>query len=124
MRRPVRQILSCIVILAVAIQVVLAGAFAASAIAAPADPFSIICHSGGDTAPTIDNSGSTDPASRHSCCDYCVLSHAAPGANAPGEAAYIMPLPRSTRLGPMLTAAPVRANVFTPTLARGPPSDL
>jgi hypothetical protein len=124
MRRPVRQILSCLVILAVTIQIALAGAFAASAVAGPGDPFSVICHSGSDVAPAADNSGSTTPASSHSCCDNCILSHVAPGANAPDEAAYLLPLPRSTRLALVLTAEPRRATLFHHSLARGPPSSV
>jgi hypothetical protein len=121
--RSVRQFVIGIAIFVIAIQTVFGSAFAHPAAASPADPFSIICHSGGGTIPSVDGSGSTAPASDHSCCDYCVLCHATPGASAPDEAAYLIPRPRSARLAPALANEQWRPVFSSQILPRGPPGN-
>jgi hypothetical protein len=125
MQQSVRRVLAYLVILAVTVQVAFAG-LAGDGIAAPSpassDPFTVICHSGGQTAATADDAGSNLPASgQHSCCDYCVLCHAAPAATAPDDVAFFIPLPRSTRLAVLPAAEPRPARVSHQALPRGPP---
>jgi hypothetical protein len=107
------------VILAIAVQAAFATPIASAP--SPIDPLSVICHSDGGAAAATDEKGS--PAAKHSCCDSCILCHASPAANAPDEASYLLPLPRSTRLAPSLTHESYRVAVFHQAFARGPPGD-
>jgi hypothetical protein len=117
MQRSVRRLLSCFVILAIAVQ----AAFATPIASAPIDPLSVICHS--DVAGAVDEEGSKPPAAQHSCCDSCILCHVAPAANPPDQASYLILRPRPTRPALTLATEPHRAAVFHQAFARGPPSD-
>jgi hypothetical protein len=118
MQRSVRRLLSCFVILVIALQ----AAFATPIASAPShfDPLSVICHS--DVA--ADEDGSKAPAAQHSCCDSCILCHAAPAANTPDEAGYLILRPRPARPALIPANEPHRAAVFHQAFARGPPSDV
>ena len=103
-----------------AILAILAG-FMMPAFAAPADPFSVICHSQGTGTPTdpqtdLPGSGPTGP------CDHCKLSNAVAAPTAPDSplAGDLTPANLLQVLYPQ-SIAPVGGIAITLKLARGPP---
>lgn len=122
MRTGFRRVLSVVAITAVALHSALWGGTATIAAATAVDPFSVICHSGGDVD-TAQDQAPTSPLSAPShACDHCNLCGAAPSPAASPAAVVIR----------LLTARPSR--VFEPVStipragfevalkgARGPP---
>jgi DUF2946 family protein len=124
MRLPGRRVLSVVAIMAIALHTTLWGVVAAQAAAGtPADPFSVICHSGAETEKGGDQAPVSPTSSPAHACDHCTLCDTAAAPPLPGGAATLRLLP--TRLLQVLTAAPaVSANGITTgsTRARGPPA--
>jgi hypothetical protein len=87
-----------------------------------ADPFSVICHSGG-TADDSSDRGPAAPASkRSSACDHCNLCSASGAATAPDVVLIGRLLPERVIALLSPVSLPQRDGIaFDPKLARGPP---
>ena len=122
MHTGVRRVLTIAAIAAIALHGVLWGGTATRAAAPMVDPFSVICHSGGNVDATPDQAPTSPVSAPSHACDHCNLCGAAPSPAASPAAVVIR----------LLTARPSR--VFEPVStipragfevalkgARGPP---
>jgi hypothetical protein len=125
MRIRTRPCLSVVAIIATALHGLLLG-LAPLAAAASVDPFTVICHSAPQTAPSNETSDEQSPASPDIVvhgCDHCNLCSAAAPPAALDEvfAGQLVPV----RLLHVLRAVSAAANISlatTPKLAQGPPA--
>lgn len=124
MRLAGRKVLGVVAIMAIALHTTLWGVLAAQAVVGiPADPFSVICHSGGAAEKTGDRAPADPSGSPAHACDHCTLCGTAAAPLVPDSAIGVRLLP--TRLLQVLTATPaVPANGIAvgSTRARGPPA--
>jgi len=122
MRRGFRQALAIGAIAAIALHTALWGGTTVYAAAAAVDPFSVICHSGGNVAETSDPAPAVPTSKPSHACDHCNLCGAAPPSASSPATAVIQRLP--VRVSHQLEPAPAVAKTgFELSLksARGPP---
>lgn len=121
MRTRFRQVLSAVAITAIAMHAALWGGPATRAATAAFDPFSVICHSGGNTDTAPDQA--PDNSAPSHACDHCNLcSSTAPPAVA-SPATIVVPLLTNqplNSLAPALTAPHGGVEIALKG-ARGPP---
>ena len=116
-----RRAVGIVAIIAIALHGLLLG-LAPLAAAASIDPFTVICHSAPQTAPSDDQSPSSPDIAVHGC-DHCNLCSATAPPAALDEvlAGQLLPVRLLQVLRPGSTAA-TTSLATTPKLAQGPPA--
>lgn len=120
MHTRLRRVLSIVVIAAIALHSVLWSGTAIGAATAVFDPFSIICHSGGDTD-TIPDQAPASSAPSHAC-DHCNLcSSTPPPAASPTTVVIQLLISQESHLLEPVRAFPRGGVEVALNGARGPP---
>ena len=117
-----RRVLSIVAIAAIALHGVLWGGTATRAAAPAVDPFSVICHSGGNVDATPDQAPTSPVSAPSHACDHCNLCGSTPSPAASPAAVVISLLAiRPSHVLEPVSAIPRAGFEVALKGARGPP---
>jgi hypothetical protein len=118
MQDRVKPLAALVAIFAITLQAVFAGLAGGSAIGAPLDPATIICHSDASDSGTDRQT----PATQHDCCSQCVLSNTPSVGTAPDDFIAFVPSRQRTAIFiPFSAVEPTPLGGLALHPARGPP---